>query len=168
MKEKIKFRRTAVIALLASLALLPALSITPVAHAANQANVVARISGGGEALMAPPGVAVGVSSFGTGITLLSDGTATGHFDCVDHQGDPTGEDNIFGTAVNWWVDSNGFINVNFVGKLTTHGGQPVDVTFTIAFQAFGGAGVGHWSLTAFDTLFCWETVTSGQVVYEAA
>ena len=57
---------------------------------AGPVTVVARINGGGTAVMQPPGVTRGISSFGMGVTLLSDGTATGHFDCVDHQGDPTG------------------------------------------------------------------------------
>jgi hypothetical protein len=51
--------------------------------------VVATINGGGTADMQPP-LAAGSSSFGMGVTLLSDGSATGHFDCVDHHGDLPG------------------------------------------------------------------------------
>jgi hypothetical protein len=144
------------------------LPLLPISHAANRPTVVATINGGGTALMSPPGLAVGKSSFGVTITLFSDGTATGHFDCVDQQGDPTGEGNIFGAATSWYVDGNGLINVNFVGKVTTHGGQPTAVSFTIAFQAFGGAQVGHWTLSAGGLLFCYELVTSGQIDYKPA
>jgi hypothetical protein len=134
---------------------------------AGPVTVVARINGGGTAVMQPPGVTRGISSFGMGVTLLSDGTATGHFDCVDHQGDPTGAGNIFGEATSWSVEG-GVIAVHITGKFVSiPGGDPKAVSFTVKIQQSGGAGVGHWSLTnAKGIIICWELLTSGQIVYK--
>ena len=59
------------------------------AQSSGPATVVATINGGGTAEMQPP-LAAGTTTFGTGVKLLSDGTATGRFDCVDHHGDLPG------------------------------------------------------------------------------
>jgi hypothetical protein len=129
--------------------------------------VVARINGGGTAEMGPPGRTRGISSFGMGVTLLSDGTATGHFDCVDHQGDPTGAGNIFGEATSWSMEGD-VIVVNVTGKfIPIPGGDPRPVSFKVKIQQFGGAGVGHWSLVnAKGVIVCWELLISGQIVYK--
>lgn len=147
---------------------LPAAAI--LAPHAGPATVVATINGGGTAEMGPPGFAMGVSSWGTGVTLLSDGSATGHFDCVDQHADQlTGPGNIFGEATSWSKEGD-VIVLNFIGKnINFPGGHPTDQAFTVKIQRFGGAGVGHWSLqdpTGF--IFCWELLTSGQIVYRPA
>jgi hypothetical protein len=65
--------------------------------AANAASVVATINGGGTSVMTDLPAGMGVSSFGFEVTLFSDGSARGHFDCVDHMGDVPGyPGNIFG------------------------------------------------------------------------
>ena len=78
------------------LSLVPAISLAvamlashPLAAAANTATVVGTINGGGTAFMTG-GLAAGmkgISSFGFHATLYSDGTASGHVDCVDQMGD---------------------------------------------------------------------------------
>jgi heme A synthase len=75
--------------------------LAPHAVAGLAATVVATINGGGTAEMQAP-LAAGNSSFGMGVKLLSDGSATGHFDCVDHHGDSPGfPGNIFGEVTSW-------------------------------------------------------------------
>ncbi len=144
---------------------LPAAVITP--HS-GPVTVVATINGGGTAVMQVPGVATGISSWGTGVTLLSDGSATGHFDCVDQHGAQLGAGNIFGEATSWSLEGD-VIVVNFTGKFVNiPGGKPGGTTFTVKIQQFGGAGVGHWSLEIGGILFCWELLTSGQIVYRLA
>jgi hypothetical protein len=132
------------------------------------ATVVATINGGGTAEMQPP-LAAGNSSFGMGVTLLSDGSATGHFDCVDHHGDLPGfPGNVFGEVTSWSMEGT-VIVLNVTGKLVAFpGGHPVDVAFTVKIQQFGGAGVGHWTLEVGGFIFCYELLTSGQIVYRAA
>ena len=137
--------------------------VSPVA--AQTATVVATINGGGTAEMeSPPGPLAGSTAFGLGVELLSDGSATGHFDCVDQQGG-TFPGNIFGEVTSWRMEGQ-VVVLNVTGKLVSiPGGHPVDVSFTVKIQRFGGAGVGHWTLEAFGTLFCVELLTSGQIVY---
>jgi len=129
------------------------------------ATVVATINGGGTAEMQPP-IAAGSSSFAMGVKLLSDGSATGHFDCVDHHGDAPGfPGNIFGEVTSWSMEGTTVV-LTVTGKfLPIPGGHPVDVEFTVKIQQFGGAGVGHWTLEVGGTLFCIELLTSGQIVY---
>lgn len=130
--------------------------------------VVASINGGGTATMSQVfGIpSPGTSSFGLTARLMADGSATGHFDCVDHNGDATGfPGNIFGDVVSWSGDLNGEVTLNVVGKfLPIPGGHPVDVTFTVKIQHFGGAGVGHWTLVFGGEVVCIETLDSGQIV----
>jgi hypothetical protein len=132
--------------------------------------VVARINGGGTAemqLLSPDGQGgSGRSMFGTGVTLFSDGSATGNFDCVDQHGDATGAGNIFGKVTSWSKEGN-VIVLQVTGKfVNAPGGHPVDISFTVKIQQFGGAGVGHWSLESGGFIFCWELLTSGQIVYK--
>lgn len=90
-----------------------------------------------------------VSSFAIHATLYSDGTATGHVDCVDPMGD-TSTGNIFGEVT---------------GKLVAiPGGHPIDRTFKVTIQSFGGAGVGHCTLGNPAHPFCIELLLSGQIV----
>ena len=131
---------------------------------ARGATVVATIRGGGTAEMHPPGLAEGRTAFGMEVTLLADGSATGHVDCVDQHGDNF-PGNIFGEVTSWSMEGTTVV-LNVTGKLLSiPGGHPVDVSFTVKIQRFGGAGVGHWTLEAFGTLFCVELLTSGQIVY---
>jgi hypothetical protein len=44
--------------------------------------------------------------------------------------------------------------------------QVFDISFTVKFQKFGGAGVGYWTLGVGAFIFCNETMTSGQIVYK--
>jgi hypothetical protein len=134
--------------------------------AASAPSVFATINGGGTAFMTG-GVAAGlrgVSSFGLEATLFSDGSAQGHFDCVDQMGD-SGPGNIFGAITNWSLNTDGSITLLVTGKfLPIPGGHPGPVSFTVTIQSFGGPGVGHWTLEAGGTTFCIELVTSGQLV----
>ena len=131
---------------------------------ARGATVVATIHGGGTAEMQPRGLAAGRTAFGMEVTLLADGSATGHVDCVDQHGDNF-PGNIFGEVTSWSMEGTTVV-LNVTGKLLPiPGGHPVDVSFTVKIQRFGGAGVGHWTLEAFGTLFCVELLTSGQIVY---
>jgi hypothetical protein len=135
--------------------------------AAKGATVVATINGGGTAEMQPPGVATGRSAFGMGVKLLSDGSATGHFDCVDqHGGNFPG--NIFGHVTSWRMEGT-VVVLNVTGKLVLFpGGHPQDISFTVKIQQFGGAGVGRWTLEIGGVVFCVELLTSGQIVYRRA
>jgi hypothetical protein len=160
--------------------LLPAISLAvamlgshPAAAAASAVTVVATINGGGTSLMyAGPGFAPGtknVSSFGIHATLYSDGTATGHVDCVDQHGD-VASGNIFGEVTSWSVntqdgDIDDGIVLHVTGKLIAFpGGHPIDMPFPVTIQAAGGAGVGKWTLGNPQTPFCIEILLSGQIV----
>jgi hypothetical protein len=137
------------------------------AGAASQGRiVVARISGGGTAEMQPPGLAQGITHWGAGVTLYSDGTASGQIDCVDQQGGNF-PGNIFGEVTSWRMEGT-VVVLNVVGKFVGHGGHPEDVAFTVKIQQFGGAGVGRWTLEVGPFLFCVEILTSGQIVYRPA
>jgi hypothetical protein len=137
--------------------------------AASAASVVATINGGGTALMTPPGFGVGVSSFGIHATLYADGSARGHVDCVDQMGDATGAGNIFGDITSWSQNADGTVNLYVTnGKFVNiPGGHPGSVSFTVTIQSYGGAGVGHWTLTSGGFLFCYEILKSGQIVWKA-
>ena len=131
---------------------------------ARGATVVATIHGGGTAEMQPPGLAAGRTAFGMEVTLLADGSATGHVDCVDQHGDNL-PGNIFGEVTSWRMEGQ-VVVLNVTGKLIRFpGGHPVPVSFTLKIQQFGGAGVGHWTLEVGGRLFCIELLTSGQIVY---
>ena len=143
---------------------------------ANAATVVGRINGGGTSVMTdlPPGM--GVTSFGFEATLFSDGSARGHFTCVDQVGDVPGyPGNIFGAITSWSRNRDGTVSLYvtdaklvLVGSgLVVSGGLP----FTVTIQTFGGAGVGRWTLDVpgVPSRFnggpiCQELMTSGQVV----
>jgi hypothetical protein len=144
--------------------------------AANAATVVGRINGGGTSVMTdlPPGL--GATSFGFEATLFSDGTARGHFDCVDQMGDVPGyPGNIFGAITRWSKNGDGTVSlyvtdaklVMFGSGLVVSGGLP----FTVTIQTFGGPGVGHWTLDVPGVPspfnggpICQELMRSGQVV----
>jgi hypothetical protein len=158
--------------------LLPAISLAvamvashPGVAAANAVTVVATINGGGTALMyAGPGMGdKSVSSFGIHATLYSDGSATGHVDCVD-QHDDTSAGNIFGDVVSWSLNApDGDIDDGIVLHVTGHlitfpGGHPIDRNFPVTIQQAGGAGVGKWTLGNPQAPFCIEILLSGQIV----
>jgi hypothetical protein len=130
--------------------------------------VVASINGGGVSTMAEVfGIPnPGTSVFGFNVRLMSDGSATGHIDCLDQNGDAPGfPGNIFGEVVSWSGDLGGEITLNVVGKfLPIPGGHPTPAAFTVKIQQFGGAGVGHWTLESDGVVFCIETLDSGQIV----
>src|SRR5687768_10084373 len=110
--------------------------------------------------------AQGITHWGAGVTLYSDGTASGHIDCVDQQGGNF-PGNIFGEVTSWRMEGTTVV-LNVVGKFVGHGGHPSAVSFTVKIQQFGGAGVGRWTLEVGPFLFCVEVVTSGQIVYRPA
>src|SRR5437867_3650736 len=95
---------------------IPAISLTvamlashPVVASA-AVTVVGTVNGGGTAVMTDVAAAgfSGVSSFAIHATLFSDGSASGHFDCVDHMGNPPGyAGNIFGDITSWSKDAQG-------------------------------------------------------------
>jgi hypothetical protein len=135
---------------------------------AEAATVVATIHGGGTAIMDPESFAQGTTSFGIHATPYSDGTAKGHINCIDQQGSSTIPGNVFGEVTSW-SGSLESPTLNVVGKFVgMPGGHPVPQEFSVTIQRFGGAGVGHWTLsvpTPFGPFtFCIETVTSGQIV----
>jgi len=134
---------------------------------ANAASVVATINGGGTAIMDPNrsdfGLA-GTTSFGIHATLYSDGTARGQLNCIDQVGS-TLPGNIFGEVTSWEGNLDGSITLNVVGKFVgIPGGHPQDVSFAVTIQQFGGAGVGHWTLSVGPFTVCDETLLSGQIV----
>ena len=152
--------------------LLPAISLAvamlashPAVAAANVVTMVATINGGGTALMtSPPGGMPGfknVSSFGIHATLYSDGSATGHVDCVDHQGDVS-KGNIFGEVTRWSMSQYG-LTLWVTGKLVS-GSDNDPTSFPLTIQSFGGAGVGHWTLGKLASPFCVELLLSGQLI----
>jgi len=132
---------------------------------AKTASVEATINGGGTAIMDPTSFAQGTTAFGIHATLYEGGTAKGHINCVDQAGS-TFPGNIFGEVTGWEGSLDGGpITLNVVGKLVNFpGGHPVDVEFTVTIQQFGGAGVGHWTLSVGGFTFCVETLSSGQIV----
>ena len=131
---------------------------------ANAASVVATINGGGTAIMDPTSFAQGTTAFGIHATLYSDGTARGNVNCIDQFGS-TFPGNIFGEVTSWEGSLDGSITLNVVGKFVGFpGGHPQDVSFSVTIQQFGGAGVGHWTLSIGGFTFCIETLRSGQIV----
>ena len=155
------------------LSLVPAISLAvallashPVAAAANARAVVGTVNGGGTAFMTG-GLAAGMkgtSAFGVHATLYSDGTASGHVDCVDQMGDSL-PGNIFGAVTNWAPGPNGSISLLVTGKFVgIPGGHPGPVSFTFTITRTGGAGVGSWTLSVGAATFCIELLTSGQIV----
>jgi hypothetical protein len=165
--------------------LIPAISLAMAmlaAHSASAAvsapSVVGTVHGGGTANMTDLVAAgfKGVSSFGFEATLFSDGSARGHFDCVDHMGDVPGyPGNVLGDITRWTSNADGTLTL-FVtnGSLVgTHGGFVAHggLAFTVTIQHFGGAGVGHWTLDFPGVVspfnggpICQELMTSGQIV----
>lgn len=154
------------------------LALQPAAASA-AVTVVGTVNGGGTANMTDVVAAgfKGVSSFGFQATLFSDGSAQGHFDCVDHMGDPAGyPGNIFGDITSWSKDAQGLHLYITNGKLVGHGSPLVrsGLDFTVTIQSSGGAGVGHWTLegppdSGFISPFnggpiCQELLTSGQIL----
>ena len=145
---------------------------------ANAAPVMATIDGGGTAIMDPSqsdfGLG-GLTAFGIHATLYSDGTARGHINCVDQSGS-TFAGNIFGEVTSWSM-KGGVVSLNVTGKTIAFPGNGVPVghpqnqEFTVRIQQFGGAGVGHWTLSIPDGAggeftVCFETLVSGQLVMQ--
>ena len=159
--------------------LLPALALSvamlashPTVAAANAVTVVMTINGGGTALMyAGPGAGdKSVSSFGIHATLYSDGSATGHVDCVD-QHDDKASGNIFGEVTSWSPNLpdgdpyDGGITLHVTGmEVVFPGGHPITANFPVTIQQAGGAGVGKWTLGNPEKPFCIEVLLSGQIV----
>lgn len=147
---------------------------SPVGAASQGRTVVAHINGGGTAEMQAESFAQGITHWGAGVTLYADHTASGQIDCVDQRGssDPG---NIWGRVTSWSGNLDGGpITLNVIGKFVgTAGGPPEVASFRVTIQAFGGAGVGRWTLEVevapgvfFE--FCVEVVTSGQIVIRSA
>ena len=153
------------VSLIAAISLAVAMLALSQPAAAEPATVVATINGGGTAEMQDP-LPAGTTHWGAGIKLYSDGTARGSFDCVDQQGSAPGyPGNIWGHVTNWSMDGNGIVSLNVVGKFVGFpGGHPQDVTFIVRIQQFGGAGVGRWTLEVDGFIYCYELLTSGQIV----
>ena len=118
----------------------------------------------------------GNTTFGIGVKLYSDGSAYGHFDCIDLIGD-TLEGNVWGELTSW--SKNGDGSLSFSGSMLTNTdlmgtGAPISNLgpFTVTIQKFGSAGfggakAGHWTLVVPDAggIICDETVTGGEIVY---
>jgi hypothetical protein len=136
---------------------------------ANAASVVATINGGGTAIMDPTGSALGLAgttAFEIHATLYSDGTARGHVDCLDQFGS-TLPGNIFGAVTSWEGSLDGGpLTLHVSGKFVAIPGglANADQQFAVTIQQFGGAGVGHWTLSVGPFTLCVETLRSGQIV----
>jgi hypothetical protein len=137
----------------------------PELRAASGPSVVAVINGGGTANMDD---GEGRSLFGMTALLLSDGSASGHFECVDQMGDSF-PGNAFGRVTSWSQDTAG--EFTFSGVLKVVSFPPFlesfdNLEFTVTVQNFGGPGVGHWTLDIpfFGGVICWETLLTGQIV----
>jgi hypothetical protein len=130
---------------------------------ANAATVLATINGGGTAIMDPTSFAQGTTAFEIHATLYSDGTARGHIMCLDQVGS-TFPGNIFGEVTSWEgsLDSP---TLHVTGKFVAIPGGVADKDqqFAVTIQQFGGAGVGHWTLSIGGFTFCVETLRSGQI-----
>jgi hypothetical protein len=155
-------------------ALLVGVLAGPASAASHGRTVVAHINGGGTAEMQVESFAQGVTHWGAGVTLYADHTASGQIDCVDQHGssDPG---NIWGEVTSWSGDLDGGpITLNVIGKFVGFAGSPPEVaSFRVTIQAFGGAGVGRWTLEVevapgvfFE--FCVEVVTSGEIAIRSA
>ena len=144
--------------------LLAAATLAPNQVAAQATSVVATINGGGTANMDD---GEGISAFGMGVKLLSDGSANGHFECVDQFGD-TFPGNFIGQVTSWSMNADGSVSFSGTGKVINIPGGPFasDLSFTVTIQQFGGAGVGHWTLDVPDLggIICLETLISGHIV----
>jgi hypothetical protein len=136
--------------------------------------VVATIKGRGTAEMqVPPGLNSGKTVFFTGpkgVKLLSDGSAKGHFTCIDVFGESSKPGNINGEVTSWSTDPDGTIVLNITGTFFAllppdgHPGTSSSVSFTVKIQKFGGKGVGHWTMLTKKGLVCAELLTSGKIV----
>lgn len=127
--------------------------------------VVATIHGGGTADMDD---GEGRSAFGMVARLASDGSARGHFECVDQMGDAF-PGNFIGQVTTWSPSADGIVSFSGVGRVVSF--PPFffiaeGLEFTVTIQQFGGPGAGHWTLDvpALGGRVCTESVTSGQVV----
>ena len=127
------------LALLAAIAVAATPSTAPV-------RVAARVTGGGTGLFIDPSVTptdMGLTTnFAVGLTVHSDGSATGHFTClipgiVVIDGDYTAGSYDAGTGV---------ATASGNALLVFPGGGFLVVTFTNTFKA-GGPGVGEFTLT---------------------
>jgi len=147
----------------------------PQPAAASAAKVYAG-NGGGGAMMEGP-VLLGSTVFGMGITLYSDGSATGILHCLDLHG-ATAPGNVWGPVTSWSRDSDGHIVLHVSnGQIVFFpgtGGRLAVGPFDVTIQSFGGAGVGHWTLAGpygdngeWITV-CVELLTSGQIVIRYA
>jgi hypothetical protein len=132
---------------------------------ANAARVVATINGGGTAIMDPVSFAQGTTAFEIHATLYADHTARGHVMCLDQFGS-TFPGNIFGEVTSWEGDLDGGpVTLHVTGKFVSIPGGLAnnDQQFAVTIQQFGGAGVGHWTLSIGGFTFCVETLLSGQI-----
>jgi hypothetical protein len=94
------------------------------------------------------------STFSIDVTLFSDHSARGKFDCVDIAGDPVGyPGDIFGDVSRWSQTAKGGPVTLYISDGTLvaiPGGDPfptaTGLSFSVTIQHFGGAGVGHWTL----------------------
>jgi hypothetical protein len=175
-----KFKVMTAIFALALIAGTAALTLSPShAVAAGAVSVVGRINGGGTSIMTdiPASAGGNISSFGIEATLFSDGSARGHFDCVDHMGDPPGyPGNVFGDITSWSRNTTtGAVTLQITGKFVAFPGSltggVVPISFAVTIQTFGGAGVGHWTLDVVGNPspfnggpICQELLISGQIV----
>jgi hypothetical protein len=154
-------RRTMMLSLLVGIGALAGMGMTPPAQAAP---IVAQVGGGGVAVFDAPDAAqyLGMTTpFGLGVTIRSDGSATGHWECV-----------ITGVLANSVQVTSGSLNgdgsVTFSGPGTVHfagGGVFLCPLETLTITA-GGPGVGTFCLappSPGDTLCDHETVVNGNI-----
>ena len=152
-----------------SLALTMLASQSVVANAAT--TIVGTIDGGGTSIMTD---GMGDTTFSIHATLFWEARLEVNITCVDRMGSARDIREHLRCVTSWSRNVDGTINlyvtdgkfVSFRNGLVFPGGVP----FTLTIQAYGGAGVGHWTLAVPGTSspnggpICQELLTSGRLV----
>ena len=149
--------RIATLGLLAGIGCVLTLPAAPAAHA--DSPIVAVVNGGGIAVFDDPRFEGMTTPFAVGVTIRSDGSAKGHFECV-----MTG---ILANSVqitSGSLNADGSVTFSGIGMETFAGAGPFLFGWETATVTAGGPGVGTFCLgppTYLDTLCDHETVVHG-------
>jgi hypothetical protein len=144
----------------------------PFPVAAAQGASLAKTINGGDWALVSESIGGRISLWGTGVQLLAEGSARGHFTCADQVKDPFGG-NFFGHRTGWSQNTEGSLSgtgkaIGFSGGLTDapRGVFAGDIPYTVRIQQFGGPVVGHWTLDVPDLggVVCNEALMGGEIV----
>ncbi|HMC65732.1 MAG TPA: hypothetical protein VKI65_12400 [Gemmataceae bacterium] len=145
-------------------ALLAGLSLAAFTAGADGADAVANVTGGGQAMFDDPRfeeMGTPTTTFGMGVTILSDGSAKGHFECLIN-----GVLALSVMPVDGTLNNDGSATFSGPGIVHFAGGDTFFCDcFTVTATA-GGRGVGTFCLgppTFPDTDCDHETVTDGNI-----